>query len=84
MSTTSQKSKRVLIDLIENHSVQIFLFGSKSEFNSLCLKIVSELKREYPFTLFPKRKIQKKKVVSERPKAVLKLPINTRLREKKK
>ena len=34
--------------LIKQHNVHIFLFGSKSEFNNLCLKIVSNLKEKYP------------------------------------
>ena len=37
-----------IIDLIVNKGVCNFLFGSRSEFNDLCLEIVSELKIEYP------------------------------------
>ncbi|MBR7110520.1 MAG: hypothetical protein IKC83_01470 [Clostridia bacterium] len=44
-----EKLKSLIIDLIENKKVNDFLFGSKSEFNSLCLKVVSELKELYPF-----------------------------------
>ena len=36
-------------DLIVNNKVCNFLFGSRSEFDSLCLEIVSDLKREYPY-----------------------------------
>ena len=35
-------------DLIINKKVNIFLFGSKSEFDKLCLKTVTELKRKHP------------------------------------
>lgn len=35
-------------ELILNEKVYIFLFGSKSEFDTLCLKTVSELKQKYP------------------------------------
>jgi len=37
-----------IIDLIINEQVKTFLFGSKSEFDTLCLEIVTELKEEYP------------------------------------
>lgn len=37
----------VVEDLIINHSVKVFLFGSRSEFNSLCLSVVSKLKEKY-------------------------------------
>ena len=33
--------------LITVHNVHIFLFGSKSQFNSLCYKLVTELKEKY-------------------------------------
>ena len=35
-------------NLIVNHSVNTFLFDSKSEFDELCHKIVTELKEKYP------------------------------------
>ena len=35
-------------DLIVTEKVKDFLFGSRSEFNELCLKTVSELKVKYP------------------------------------
>ena len=35
--------------LIVKENVKIFLFGSKSEFDSLCHSIVTELKEKYPF-----------------------------------
>jgi len=40
--------KERIEDLIVNHNVLIFLFGSRSEFDSLCHKIVMELKQKYP------------------------------------
>ena len=43
-----QKLKGIIEDLIINHNVSTFLFGSKSEFNNLCHKIVSHLKEIYP------------------------------------
>ena len=38
----------VIINLIENKGVEIFLFGSKSDFNSLCHVIITKLKEKYP------------------------------------
>lgn len=48
--TEELKSKLVQIieKLIVKNSVDTFLFGSKSRFNSLCLELVSELKEKYP------------------------------------
>ena len=48
--TEELKSKLVQIieKLIIENSVDTFLFGSKSRFNSLCLELVSELKEKYP------------------------------------
>lgn len=43
-----QKTKDIIEDLIVNHNVLTFLFGSRSEFNSLCHLIVTELKKRYP------------------------------------
>ena len=41
---------RVLIEkLILKENVDTFLFGSKSKFNTLCLKIVTEIKEKYPY-----------------------------------
>ena len=41
-----------LFDIIENliveKNVDTFYFGSKSQFNSLCLKIVTKIKEKYP------------------------------------
>lgn len=34
--------------LITDEQVDTFLFGSKSEFNTLCLELVTELKEKYP------------------------------------
>ena len=43
-----EKLKSVLDSLIVNKGVNTFLFGSKSEFNTLCYEIVSELKLKHP------------------------------------
>lgn len=37
-----------LEELIVDKGVQIFLFGSKSQFNSLCYELVTEMKEKYP------------------------------------
>ena len=42
------KLKTIIEDLIINKKVSTFLFGSKSEFDSLCHSIVSDLKSKYP------------------------------------
>ena len=41
------KTKEIVLDLILNKNVKIFLFGSNSEFNDLCLKILSQLKEKF-------------------------------------
>ena len=41
------KAKGIIEDLIINKKVNTFLFGSHSEFDSLCLQIVSNLKEKY-------------------------------------
>ena len=38
----------VIKELIINEKVDTFLFGSKSQFNSLCYALVTELRSEYP------------------------------------
>lgn len=38
----------IIEDLIINKKVDIFLFGSKSEFDSLCRTVVSKLREKYP------------------------------------
>ena len=40
--------KKTVEDLIKNKNVDTFLFGSKSQFDKLCLKVVTELKEKYP------------------------------------
>ena len=48
----TEELKSKLIEIIEKliveNSVDTFLFGSKSRFNSLCLDTVTELKEKYP------------------------------------
>ena len=43
-----QKVKEIIEDLIVNHNVLIFLFGSRSDFDYLCHFVVTELKEKYP------------------------------------
>ena len=42
------KLYEIIEDLIVNEKIEIFLFGSKSEFDDLCHKIATELKEKYP------------------------------------
>ena len=42
------KVKLIVEDLIINHDVSIFLFGSRSNFDSLCHLVVTELKETFP------------------------------------
>ncbi len=44
----SSELRKVVIQLIEEKGVTTFLFGSASKFDELCLKIVTEIKKEYP------------------------------------
>ncbi len=41
--------KTTIEDLILNNNVSIFLFGSNSEFNDLCHKVVTDLMQRYTF-----------------------------------
>lgn len=47
-SEIEQKVKLIVEELIINKNVSLFLFGSRSDFNYLCLQVVSELKDKYP------------------------------------
>ena len=40
--------KEVVEDLIIGKKVDIFLFGSKSQFDKLCLQVVTEFKKKHP------------------------------------
>lgn len=40
--------KRTIVRLIEEKDVKLFLFGSKSSFDDLCLKMVTEIQKDYP------------------------------------
>lgn len=42
-----QKVKEIIEDLIVNQNVEIFLFGSRSNFDYLCHLVVTELKEKY-------------------------------------
>ncbi len=46
-----EELKRIIEDLIVNENVQTFLFGSRSDFDFTCHKIVTELKNKYPFII---------------------------------
>ena len=49
----TEKLKSKLIEIIEkmivDEKVDTFLFGSRSEFNSLCLELVTVIKEKYPY-----------------------------------
>ena len=40
--------KSIIANLIDDENVEVFLFGSRSDFNSLCHAIVTDLKEKYP------------------------------------
>lgn len=44
----STRLKEIIISLIDNKQVDTFLFGSKSDFDSLCLDVVTEIKKDRP------------------------------------
>lgn len=44
----TEQIKRTVLNLIDEKQVDTFLFGSKSDFNSLCLEVVTELQKERP------------------------------------
>lgn len=39
----------IIKNLITAHNISVFIFGSKSEFNSLCYEVVTEIKQLYPY-----------------------------------
>ncbi len=43
------KLKEIIEKLIIEKKVDTFLFGSKSQFNSLCLELVTQIKEKYPY-----------------------------------
>jgi len=43
-----RRLRETVENLIVGKKVDTFLFGSKSEFNELCLQVVTELKEKYP------------------------------------
>lgn len=43
-----EKVRAVVEDLIVNHNVLTFLFGSRSDFDYLCRLVVTELKEDHP------------------------------------
>ena len=40
--------KELLLSLIDDRNADTFLFGSRSDFNDLCLEVVSEIQKERP------------------------------------
>lgn len=48
-NTLIGRLNKVIEKLIAGKRVNTFLFGSKSEFDTLCLKIVTDFKEEYPY-----------------------------------
>jgi len=48
----TEELKSKLVEIIENliveEQIDTFLFGSNSQFDSLCLKVVTEIKEKYP------------------------------------
>ena len=42
------KLREVLVDLIENASVELFYVGNKGAFDRMARSVLRELKREYP------------------------------------
>ncbi len=42
------KLYKIIEKLITEEKVDVFLFGSKSQFNSLCLEMVTKIKERYP------------------------------------
>lgn len=45
----TERLEAVIESLIKEKEVSSFYFGSKSEFDSLCLKVVTNLKENYPY-----------------------------------
>lgn len=43
-----ERIRTTVLDLIDNQGVDTFLFGSRSQFDDLCLKIVTEIKEIRP------------------------------------
>lgn len=43
-----ERIRTTVLDLIDNQGVDTFLFGSRSQFDELCLKIVTEIKKIRP------------------------------------
>ncbi len=45
--TLKEKVKKIVENLIINENADTFLFGSKSEFDTLCYEVVTELQAKY-------------------------------------
>ncbi len=47
-SNLKEKINNIVENLISNHNVEIFMFGSKSQFNDLSYSVITNLKNKYP------------------------------------
>ena len=45
----SEKLKKEIVNLIENHNVTTFYSGGKGDFDWLCAHMIDDLKKDYPF-----------------------------------
>ena len=43
-----QQLKELILSLIDDRNADTFLFGSRSDFNNLCLEVVTEIQKERP------------------------------------
>ncbi len=43
-----QRTREVMIDLIENHDVDVFILGDHGQYDNLCFSIARDLKKQYP------------------------------------
>ena len=65
--------KATIIKLIEEQSVQYFLFGSASKFDELCLQMVTELKKRYPEIVRVYVRAKERYLTEERKKSLLEI-----------
>ena len=74
------KLSEIIENLIVNENVDTFLFGSKSQFDDLCHKIVTELKEKYPHI---RRKNSRRDLFDYQPKSGTAVAYNYAVRKKK-
>ncbi len=48
VNNIKQKLYEIIEELIKNKNIDIFLFGSKSQFDTICHEVVSDMKSKYP------------------------------------